>query len=64
MTKAGERLIKGAEEALAIAKGEKPAAAIYHRGFRYVLDPSYEIRRVLGDPRVRVDVPVRKANLL
>ena len=38
---AGRRLIEGAEEALAIAKGEQPAAAIWHNGHQYV--PATEI---------------------
>jgi hypothetical protein len=36
MTKAGEKLIAAAEEMVAIAKGEQPAAAIWHNGHRYV----------------------------
>lgn len=36
MTKAGKRILEGAREALAIAKGESPAASIYHNGFRYI----------------------------
>lgn len=36
MTKAGERLIEGVKEALAIARGEQPAAAIAVGGHTYV----------------------------
>jgi hypothetical protein len=36
MTDAGRRLIEGAQEALAVASGEKPAASIWHNGHRYV----------------------------
>src|SRR5690606_31291008 len=32
----GERMLHGAREALAVAKGEHPAAAIWHNGHRYV----------------------------
>jgi hypothetical protein len=47
MTKAGERLLEGAAEALAIAKGEQPAARIHIRGHSYVpeRDHSDLIRR-------------------
>ena len=36
MTKAGERILEGAREALAIVKGEKPAASITIAGHTYV----------------------------
>lgn len=36
MSDAGKRLIEGAEEALRVAKGEQPAASIWHNGFEYV----------------------------
>lgn len=36
MTKAGERLIEGSKEALAIAMGEQPAARITINGHAYV----------------------------
>jgi hypothetical protein len=36
MTKAGERLLEGAREALAIAKGEQPAASVTIGGHTYV----------------------------
>jgi hypothetical protein len=36
MTTAGNRIIEGAKEALAIAKGEQPAARIWHQGHAYV----------------------------
>ncbi len=35
MSEAGERLLEGARDALAVAKGEKPAAAMYIAGHRY-----------------------------
>lgn len=35
MTEAGKRLIEAAQEAVAVAKGEIPAAAIYHNGHKY-----------------------------
>jgi len=41
MTKAGERLIESMKEAVAIANGEQPAAAIWVGGFQYV--PAREI---------------------
>lgn len=36
MTEAGERLIEGAKEALAIARGEQPAARLHIDGHAYV----------------------------
>lgn len=39
MSKAGERLLEGAREALAIAKGEEPAASITVQGYTYVPKP-------------------------
>jgi hypothetical protein len=36
MTKAGDKIIEGAKEALAVAKGEIPAAAMWINGHRYV----------------------------
>lgn len=36
MSKAGERLLEGAREAAAVAKGDKPAAAVYVSGHCYV----------------------------
>jgi hypothetical protein len=53
---AGRRLIEGAEEALAIAKGEQPAAAIWHNGHKYVpAEQTEQLRSALkeflwGDP--------------
>lgn len=44
MTNAGERLIAGATEALAVARGEEPAASIVVNGHRYV--PASEISRL------------------
>jgi len=57
MLKAGKRLIEAAQEAVAIAKGEQPAAAIYHNGHKYVPAAELEaaevelasIRGVLGN---------------
>lgn len=52
MSEAGKRIIEGAEEALRVAKGEQPAASIWHNGFEYV-------------PRVqtRNDAPVTAATV-
>lgn len=36
MTKAGKKLLQGAREAVAIAKGEQPAASMTIRGHTYV----------------------------
>lgn len=36
MTDAGEKIIAGMAEALSIARGEQPAARIFHRGHAYV----------------------------
>lgn len=36
MSEAGERLIEGAKEMLAVAKGEQPAARIHVNGHAYV----------------------------
>ncbi len=36
MTKAGKRLIEGAQEAVRVARGEEPAASITVKGYRYV----------------------------
>jgi hypothetical protein len=36
MTEAGERILEGAREALAVAKGEQPAASITIYGHTYV----------------------------
>jgi hypothetical protein len=38
------KILTGAREAVAVAKGEQPAAAIWHNGFRYV--PEAEIERL------------------
>ena len=38
------KIVQGAKEALAVAKGEAPAAAIWHNGHRYV--PEAEIVRL------------------
>lgn len=42
MTKAGERLLEGAREALAIAKGEQPAARITIHGHAYVPEDRWQ----------------------
>ena len=42
----GTKIIKGAKEALAVARGEQPAAAIYHNGHRYV--PAQDYQRLVG----------------
>lgn len=39
MTKAGKRMIAGAKEALAIAKGDQPAASVTVNGLTYVPKP-------------------------
>ena len=44
MSEAGKRLIAGATEALAVARGEEPAASITVNGHRYV--PAAEITRL------------------
>lgn len=44
MTKAGERLIEGMKEAVAIASGEQPADAIWVDGFKYV--PAERVERL------------------
>lgn len=36
MTKAGEQLLEGAREALAVARGEQPAARMHINGHTYV----------------------------
>lgn len=36
MSKAGERILEGAREMLAVAKGEQPAASITVKGHKYV----------------------------
>jgi hypothetical protein len=36
MSKAGEKMIEGAKEALAFVRGEGPAASIYMHGHHYV----------------------------
>ncbi len=45
MSRAGERLIEGAKEALAIAKGEQPAARIHINGHTYV--PESAVREAI-----------------
>ena len=50
MTKAGERLIESMKEAVAIAKGEQPAAAIWVDGFKYV--PVREIAYIIDESGV------------
>lgn len=42
MTKAGEKIIEGMAEALSIAKGEQPAARIFHKGHAYVPEQSWQ----------------------
>lgn len=39
MTEAGDRLIEGAKEALAVAKGEHPAMRLHIDGWTYVQKP-------------------------
>lgn len=46
MTKSGKKLIDAASEALAIARGDEPAASITYNGHRYV--SSLEIQRLYG----------------
>lgn len=41
MTKAGDRLIGALTEARAIARGEQPAARIWHQGWPYVPQPRW-----------------------
>lgn len=45
MGKAGERIIEGAKEALAIARGEQPAARIHVQGHSYV--PEQDLRQAV-----------------
>jgi hypothetical protein len=42
MGKAGKRILAGAKEAVAIAKGEQPAASMYVAGHRYY--PAEDVR--------------------
>lgn len=49
MTKAGERLIEGAKEALAVARGEQPAASIHVNGHTYVPKADYD--RLMEDAK-------------
>lgn len=42
MSKAGKQLIEAAKEALAVARGEQPAAAIWVKGHKYVPDKPQE----------------------
>lgn len=44
MSRAGGRLLKAAEEMVAIAKGEQPAAAVWMNGHRYV--PASALQRL------------------
>lgn len=43
MSEAGKRLIDGAQEALAIAKGEKPAARVHINGYAYVPEQRWQL---------------------
>jgi hypothetical protein len=45
MTKAGERIIEGAKEALAIARGEQPAPRLHLNGHAYVPEEVFESLR-------------------
>lgn len=56
-SEAGKRLIEGAKEILAIAKGEKPAARIHHGGHAYVPEADY------ATLQARVDELTRKEHL-
>ncbi len=40
MSEAGSKILRGLEQAVAIAKGDQPAAAIWHNGHRYVPEAS------------------------
>jgi hypothetical protein len=42
MSKAGEQLLEAAAEALAIAKGEQPAARVHMQGHSYVPDQRWQ----------------------
>lgn len=42
MTEAGERLLAGAREAVAIARGEQPAARIHIQGYAYVPEQRWQ----------------------
>lgn len=66
MSEAGERLIEGAKEMLAIAKGEQPAARIWIDGHAY--DPVQRWRPIETAPtdgsEVIVYVPRRLGHLI
>jgi len=49
MSKAGDRILEGAREALSIAKGERPAASITINGHRYVSAESLKGWRLLPE---------------
>ena len=54
---AGERLIEGAKEALAVARGEQPAARLHHNGHTYVPLAEFEALSAAlaaGAPGVKV----------
>jgi hypothetical protein len=58
--RAGQKIIEGATEALAVARGEQQAASIWHNGFRYVPAPSttcYECDGPLDGPRCPACTP-------
>ena len=53
MTIAGARLIEGAREALAVARGDQPAASIFVQGHRYISEA--EFRRQTRELRDKLD---------
>lgn len=53
MTKAGEKIIEGLHEAVAVAKGEQPAAAMWINGHRYV--PAAKIEVLISALRMIAD---------
>jgi hypothetical protein len=57
MSKAGKRLIDAATEAVAVAKGEQPAAAIYHKGHKYVPASELEMLTTAGIIEVAIRNP-------
>jgi hypothetical protein len=52
MSEAGERLIEGAKEALAIARGEQPAARIHMEGHAYVPEETIPAREAKERRRI------------
>lgn len=45
-SEAGKRILEGVKEALAVAKGEQPAASVHINGFTYV--PDGDVRQAIA----------------